>query len=104
MLIRQFIVMFGQFDNAILVSVPVYVILGHQDEHLGLMIAMEEMKLFDNGEVKISPSNLFNNVVIIIIIIIIIISYTCSSLVFLVFVKQKVFYNIYIYIYIYTYN
>lgn len=33
------------------VFVPVYVILGHQDEHLGLMIAMEEMKLFDKGEV-----------------------------------------------------
>ncbi|KDR09970.1 Guanylate cyclase 32E, partial [Zootermopsis nevadensis] len=28
----------------------IYVILGHQDEHLGLMIAMEEMKLFDKGE------------------------------------------------------
>ena len=28
----------------------VYVILGHQDEHLGLMIAMEEMKLFEEGE------------------------------------------------------
>jgi hypothetical protein len=31
-------------------TVPVYVILGHQDEHLGLMIAMEEMNLFDKGE------------------------------------------------------
>jgi len=63
---------FGQLDNAIPVSVPVYVILGHQDEHLGLMIAMEEMKLFDKGEVTINPPNLFNNVVIIIIIIIIV--------------------------------
>jgi hypothetical protein len=53
-------------------SVPVYVILGHQDEHLGLMIAMEEMKLFDKGEVTISPPNIFNNVVIIIIIILIV--------------------------------
>ena len=53
-------------------SVPVYVILGHQDEHLGLMIAMEEMKLFDKGEVTIIPPNLFNYVAIIIIIIIII--------------------------------
>jgi hypothetical protein len=35
------------------VSVPVFVILGHQDEHLGLMIAMEEMKLFETGEVTI---------------------------------------------------
>jgi len=69
MLIRQCIAIFGQLDNAIPVSVPVYVILGHQDEHLGLMIAMEEMKLFDNGEVTTSPSNLFNNVVIIIIIV-----------------------------------
>jgi hypothetical protein len=34
-------------------SVPVYVILGHQDEHLGLLIAMEEMKLFDKGEVTL---------------------------------------------------
>ena len=58
MLIRQFIVMFGQLDNAVPVSVPVYVILGHQDEHLGLMIAMEEMKLFDNGEVTMSPSDI----------------------------------------------
>jgi hypothetical protein len=40
------------------VSVPVYVILGHQDEHLGLMIAMEEMKLFDKGEVTISPPDI----------------------------------------------
>jgi hypothetical protein len=31
-------------------TVPVYVILGHQDEHLGLMIAMEELNLFDKGE------------------------------------------------------
>jgi hypothetical protein len=51
------------------VSVSVYVILGHQDEQLGLMIAMEEMKLFDKGEVTINPPNLFNNVIIIIIII-----------------------------------
>jgi hypothetical protein len=39
--------------NAVCTSVPVYVILGHQDEHLGLMIAMEEMKLFDKGEIRI---------------------------------------------------
>ena len=64
--------MFGQLDNAIPVFVPVYVILGHQDEHLGLMIAMEEMKLFDNGKVTISPSNFYNNVVVLIIIIIIV--------------------------------
>jgi hypothetical protein len=38
-------------DDVYRVSVPVYVILGHQDEHLGLMIAMEEMKLFDKGDV-----------------------------------------------------
>lgn len=29
--------------------VPVFVILGHHYEHLGLMIAMEEMKLFVKG-------------------------------------------------------
>lgn len=28
----------------------VFVILGHYYEHLGLMIAMEEKKLFKNGE------------------------------------------------------
>jgi hypothetical protein len=59
MLIRQCIAIFGQLDNAIPGSVPVYVILGHQDEHLGSMIAMEEMKFFDNGEVTTRPSNFF---------------------------------------------
>jgi hypothetical protein len=52
------------------VSVPVYVILGHQDEHLGLMIAMEEMKLFDKGEVTIKPPNFLSVVIILIIIIV----------------------------------
>jgi hypothetical protein len=49
----------------VFVSVSVYVILGHQDEHLGLMIAMEEMKLFDKGEFTIALPGLFNSVILI---------------------------------------
>jgi hypothetical protein len=41
------------YFNAVFTTVAVYVILGHQDEHLGLMIAMEELKLFDKGKITI---------------------------------------------------
>lgn len=58
-------VVLGRLDNVVFVSVSVYVILGHQDEHLGLMIAMEEMKLFDKGEFTIALPGLFNSVILI---------------------------------------
>jgi hypothetical protein len=47
--------------NAVITIVPVYVILGHQDEHLGLMIAMEEMKLFEKGELTIIQISLMKS-------------------------------------------
>jgi hypothetical protein len=31
--------------------VSVYLILGHTYEHIGLIVAMEELKLFDNGKI-----------------------------------------------------
>lgn len=37
------------YFNKLLFFLPVYLSLGNHHDHIGLMIAMEEMKLFDHG-------------------------------------------------------
>lgn len=34
-----------------LIYVSVYLILGHTYEHIGLIVAMEDLKLFDKGDI-----------------------------------------------------
>lgn len=41
---------FRKFDSKFRLIVAVFVILGHYYEHLGLMVAMEEKKLFEKGQ------------------------------------------------------
>lgn len=42
----------------IVISLSVYLILGHTYEHIGLIVAMEELKLFDNGKTFFSSPTL----------------------------------------------